>query len=131
MNRNIEIQNDLWQATVSGSSGDVIQLLDVRQQAERVLAKPLKADTVLEGGLHRPPGLSLWVKTGNEPDHNTAVLSEFAAGHNAPRNANRPPIHCPVFLPNVCCRSGSCITRRVRELQRPRCGGRSEPIRGS
>ncbi len=85
MNRNIEIRNDLWQATVSGSSGDVIQLLDVRQQAERVLAKPLKADTVLEGGLHRPPGLSLWVKTGNEPDHNTAVLSEFAAVHNAPR----------------------------------------------
>jgi hypothetical protein len=85
MPQDLELRNELWQTTVSGSSGDVIQLRDVIQDSERVQTGPRQADLVQEGGFCRPPGLGLWVKTGDQPDHNTGVLSAFAAVHKAPR----------------------------------------------
>lgn len=83
--------NECWRVAFSDRTGDIVRMAEVQTGAERVFRAPEAKDAVAEGGHDKPNGLSLWVKTGAEPDHNTGVLSAFADVQNAPRSIRESP----------------------------------------
>jgi len=83
---NFQLENECICIGISKERGDICEFFNKDSQKEIVNKKNECQDTIEEGGYNRPQGLSIWVKTGRELDHNTGVLSAFAPIHSAKRS---------------------------------------------
>jgi len=78
----IHLQNNLWAVDIAPAlGGRVVKLVDQAGGIARVQPPAPAENAVAEGG-HMPFfGLDPWIKSGNQPDLNTGVLSAFAPVH--------------------------------------------------